>query len=88
MALSPGHSSLVDCISSPAALCIKHGIPVEAERSNLALFSHLRELRDRIKTLALLEVPPESLSLQAPSHSQELLISLQARCIHAHSVFA
>ena len=62
-----------------AALCIKHGIPVEAERSNLALFSHLRELRDRIKTLALLEVAPETLGLDAPHHSQEKLISLQLR---------
>ena len=37
-------------------LCTKHGIVVETSRSNLALFGHLRELRDRIKTLALLEV--------------------------------
>jgi len=61
------------------ALCIKHGIPVEAERSNLALFGHLRELRDRIKTLALLEVSPETLALDAPYHPQALLVSLQLR---------
>ena len=61
------------------ALCIKHGIPVEAERSNLAVFGHLRELRDRIKTLALLEVSPDTLALEAPYHAPELLVSLQLR---------
>ena len=60
-------------------LCSKHGILVETGRSNLALFGHLRELRDRIKTLALLEVPPDSLASEAPEHDPSLLVSLQLR---------
>ena len=52
-------------------LCVKHSIPVEQERSNLALFGHLRELRDRIKTLG------------ARAAAAGLFSIPRRRCLHA-----
>lgn len=60
------------------AICQKFEIPLDFQPQ--ATYSHLRELRDRIKKLALLDVPPEEIQRPPPPpHSCEQLVSLQLR---------